>query len=411
LQEASLLQQISSEKQLMQTVIDALPDSIGWKDTNSRVLGLNEALRRRMERHGSHLSIGQRVSEAGLTGDTADYVASVEALERKVMETAEPVTNLQMQRPELDRRPTQVLRTVIPLRHGDEIVGVLSTTRDITDVVELERSLASARRLETIGQLSAGVAHEINTPVQYVTDNTAFLDHSFGNLLGAVRALSELAEVHDPEAVALISKEADLDFLLEDIPDAVRQSREGLDQIARIVRAMKAFAHPGDIGPTDINKLIATTVDISRNEWKYHASIELELAEVLPEPHCDEGQIKQVLINMIINAADGIADAGDDKGVIGIRTWSGEVEVVIQISDTGTGMTPEVQERMFERFFTTKPVGRGSGQGLAICYDAVAAHGGGITVDSTVGAGTTFTITLPLRPPDHPEHADEEQAE
>jgi signal transduction histidine kinase len=111
-----------------------------------------------------------------------------------------------------------VLRTVIPLRHGDEIVGVLSTTRDITDVVELERSLASARRLETIGQLSAGVAHEINTPVQYVTDNTAFLDHSFGNLLGAVRALSELAEVHDPEAVALIRKEADLDFLLEDIP-------------------------------------------------------------------------------------------------------------------------------------------------------------------------------------------------
>lgn len=114
---------------------------------------------------------------------------------------------------------------------------------------------------------------------------------------------------------------------------------------------------------------------------------------------------------MIINAADAIADAGDDKGVIGIRTWSGKDEVVIQISDTGTDMTPEVQERMFERFFTTKPVGRGSGQGLAICYDAVAAHGGGITVDSTVGAGTTFTITLPLRPPDHPEHADEKQAE
>jgi signal transduction histidine kinase len=397
--EASLLADISAEKQLIQTVIDALPETIGWKDTSSRLQGMNTALRRRMERQGIQLTVGRRVSEAGLTGAMADYVAAVEDLERQVMTTGEALTNLQMQRPEPNGKPRDVLHTAIPLRRGEEIVGVLATTRDISEVVELERSLAAARRLETIGQLSAGVAHEINTPVQYVSDNCAFLETSFDTVLHALRSLSERLEAYDPEAVTAISKEADLDFLLGEIPDAMHQSRQGLDQIAHIVRAMKAFAHPGgEIGPADINKLITTTADISRNEWKYHATLELDLAEDLPQPRCDEGQIKQVLLNMIINAADAIADAGEDRGVIRITTKPGPDEVVIQIADTGTGIASEVREHIFERFFTTKPVGRGSGQGLAICYDAVSAHGGTIDVDSIIGAGTTFTITLPLRP-------------
>jgi len=399
--EAALLERISDEKQLIQTVIDAMPESIVWKDPHSRVRGFNAALGRRLKRHGIQPELRSRLSDSAMEPDLAAYIDEVERVESQVMDSGVAVTDLQMTRPEPDGSSRNVLRTVIPLRRNGVIDGVLSTTRDITEVVNLERSLASAQRLESIGQLSAGVAHEINTPIQYVSDNTAFLETSFTDLTQAVSSLCEIAERHDPEAVAQIAKEADLEFLLEDIPDAVRQSREGLDQIASIVRAMKAFAHPGgEVVPTDINQLVATTVDVSRNEWKYHAEVVMDLDEDLPQPRCDEGQIKQVLLNMIINASDAIAETGSEAGTITITTRPADAGIVVEIRDTGAGMSPAVQQRIFERFYTTKPVGRGSGQGLAIAYDAITAHGGEIQVDSTPGEGTTFTITLPLTPPE-----------
>ncbi len=403
--ERALQLKIANDRELLQTVVDALPESVIWKDPDSRVLGLNRGLEERLGQHNVGVHLGERLSDGPLGPRMQIYIDELEAMEAKVIETGEAILDHQMTRPELNTIDRTVLRNAIPLRHGDKIVGMVSTTRDITDVVNLERSLASARRLESIGQLSAGVAHEINTPVQYVTDNCAFLQGSFADLVDAVTALGSIADRHEPEAATLIKKQADLDFLLEEIPDAVNQSREGLDQIAKIVRAMKAFAHPGgDMAETDINSLVKTTVDVSRNEWKYHSDIELDLADDMPYPRCDEGQIKQVLLNMIINAADAIAEAlaerGKGKGVITITTRASDNTVAIKVADTGTGIPPEVQKRMFERFFTTKPVGRGSGQGLAICYDAVTAHGGNIDVDSTVGAGTTFTITLPITPPE-----------
>jgi signal transduction histidine kinase len=162
---------------------------------------------------------------------------------------------------------------------------------------------------------------------------------------------------------------------------------------------MKDFAHPGgESGPADINRLIKSTVDVSRNEWKYDAEMQLELAEDLAQPHCDAGQLKQVFLNMIVNAAHAIADADRSPGTITVATTSDDDTVTIRIADNGAGMTDEVKSRVFERFFTTKEVGRGSGQGLAIAYDAVHAHGGTIGVDSTVGVGTTFTIQLPIEP-------------
>ena len=398
--EEMLLREISDERELIQTVIDALPESIVWKDTKSRVQGMNAALRKRMATYDVQAAPDSRISEHKMADEVAAYVAAVEEMEREVIETGEPVIDRQMTRPEADGSTSVVLRTAIPLCKEERTVGVLSTTRDITEVMELERSLASASRLESIGQLSAGVAHEINTPVQFVSDNTSFLDTSFTTLIDAISSLSELAETHEPKAVALVKKQADLDFLLEDIPDAISQSSEGLQQIAQIIRAMKAFAHPGgEITATDINTLIQSTVDVSRNEWKYHATVELDLAADLPHPQCDAGQIKQVVLNMIINAAHAIADAGEDKGVITIATATDGDRVTLRISDTGTGMSPEVQKRIFDRFFTTKGVGRGSGQGLAIAYDAITAHGGQIQVDSAVGEGTTFTIVLPVNPP------------
>ncbi len=398
--EESLLDELHDERHLLQTIIDTLPESIVWKDTNQRMLGCNAALRDRFAVNKMEPPENGLISDCCMEDALARYVDEVEVLEREVMESGRPVVGRKMVRPEPDGGCSVVLRTAIPLHHDEEVVGVLSTTRDITSHVQLERSLASASRLESIGQLSAGVAHEINTPVQFVSDNTAFLDDSMGTLLGVIERLSELAAAHDPEGTALIRKEADLEFLLEDIPDAVSQSREGLGQIAQIVQAMKAFAHPGgEIRPTSLNGLVTSTVDVSRNEWKYSATVELNLDEKLPDLSCDEGQIKQVILNMIVNAAHAIADRGDDKGVITIATGVNERYQTVAISDTGTGIPEDVQARMFERFFTTKDVGRGSGQGLAIAYDAVSAHGGEITVDSTVGVGTTFTIHIPINPP------------
>lgn len=398
--EAALIERISDEKRLIQTVIDAMPESVVWKDPDSRVRGFNAALGRRLKRHGIEPELRRRFSDSTMQPELAAYIDEVERVESQVMENGVAVTDLQMTRPEPDGSSRHVLRTVMPLHRGGVTTGVLSTTRDITEVVNLERSLASAQRLETIGQLSAGVAHEINTPVQYVSDNTAFLETSFTDLVHAIGSLCGIAECHDREAVELIKKEADLEFLLDDIPDAIRQSREGLDQIANIVRAMKAFAHPGgEVISTDINRLVNTTLAVSRNEWKYRAEVELDLDEDLPHPLCDEGQIKQVLLNIIINAADAIAETGDERGKISITTKPVDDAISIAVTDTGAGMTPDVQRRIFERFYTTKPLGRGSGQGLAIAHDVITAHGGKIHVDSTPG-GTTFTITVPLTPPE-----------
>lgn len=399
--EQTLVARISSDRWLLQTVVDSLPESIVWKNEESEVLGLNEALRQRLQYHNVPLRLNTRFSDAPMSEAMVAYIGEVETMERLAMKTGDPVLNRQMIRPESIGNDRQVLRTAIPLRRNGEIIGVLSTTRDITTVVDLERSLASAQRLKSIGQLAAGVAHEINTPVQFVSDNTTFLDTSFTSLIDAITSLSEIAEQQDPEAVAIIRKETDLEFLLEDVPDAMQQSREGLQQIADIVRAMKAFAHPGgEIVPTNINGLITTTVAITRNEWRYHADIDLDLADDLPQPATDEGQIKQVLLNLIVNAADAVADAGKERGTITVTTRPVPDGVSITIADTGIGMSPEVQERIYERFFTTKQAGRGSGQGLAIAYDAVTAHGGDIQVESAVGVGTTFTITLPLWPPE-----------
>ena len=162
---------------------------------------------------------------------------------------------------------------------------------------------------------------------------------------------------------------------------------------------MKDFAHPGgDAGPTDINRLIRSVVDVSRNEWKYDADMHVELANELPEPHCDGGQIKQVVLNMVVNAAHAIADSDRDRGTITVATSSDAENVYINLSDDGAGIPDDVKQRIFERFFTTKEVGRGSGQGLAIAYDAVRSHDGQIHVESKVGVGTKFIVELPIQP-------------
>ena len=235
--EQALRKELGDEHELLQTVIDALPDSIVWKDRHSNVQGMNQALRDRLATYDVKATGSGRISDREMAEDVRAYVLAVEELEQQVLDTGQAVVGRQMSRPEADGSTSFVLRTAAPLTKEGAVVGVLSTTRNITEAVQMERSLADASRLESIGQLSAGVAHEINTPVQFVSDNTAFLQTSFATLLDAIGSLGEIAEGHDAEAVALIKKQADLDFLLEDIPDAIEQSSVGLLQFAQIVRA------------------------------------------------------------------------------------------------------------------------------------------------------------------------------
>ncbi|HEU5135114.1 MAG TPA: ATP-binding protein [Steroidobacteraceae bacterium] len=285
---------------------------------------------------------------------------------------------------------------------------------DVTDQRRLENDLAQAQKLESVGRLAAGVAHEINTPVQFVADSVLFVREAMDDLSSIVDKYRELRSAMesgaDLKAAARAAEEAedeaDLDYILENAPVALDRARDGLGRVANIVRSMKEFAHPDrkEKAQTDINQAIASTLVIASNEYKYVAEVETRFAE-LPLVNCFAGEINQVVLNLIVNAAHAIGDvvkdaqAGDmpRKGLITIGTRVVDGCVEIAIGDTGKGIPVEVRSRIFDPFFTTKEVGKGTGQGLAIARAVVVdKHGGTLHFETEVGRGTTFFIRLPL---------------
>jgi PAS domain S-box-containing protein len=275
-------------------------------------------------------------------------------------------------------------------------ISMLKQTLEERD--RLEDNLRQAQKLEAIGQLAAGIAHEINTPTQYVGDNLRFLKESFGELDSL---LTQLVKVGGAPAGKLLG-DADFDYLKEEIPRALNQSLEGVDRVAKIVRAMKEFSHPArEKTATDLNRAIQSTITVASNEWKYVAEVEMDLDANLPSVHCSPAEFNQVVLNMVVNAAHAIGDVVGDgakgKGKIRVKTRPDGEWAVIEISDSGCGMPPHIQQRIFDPFFTTKEVGKGTGQGLAIAHNVVVdKHGGTIKVSSTPGQGTTFIIRLPI---------------
>ena len=286
---------------------------------------------------------------------------------------------------------------------------------------EIELQLRHAQKMEAIGQLAAGIAHEINTPTQYVGDNARFLQESFediGRVLDTSEQLVAAARAGQLDDEALdrfdrLLEELDVDFLREEIPQTLDQSLDGIGRIAQIVRSMKEFSHPGSGRKTevDLNRAIESTVTVCRNEWRYVADVELRLDPALPPVLCLPGEVNQALLNVIVNAAHAVEDALEagrrqqeaggamarEKGRIVISTAVRGDEVEVRVTDTGTGMPEEVRERIFDPFFTTKEVGRGTGQGLAIAHAVITQkHSGSIEVESTSEGGTTFVIRLPI---------------
>jgi two-component system, NtrC family, sensor kinase len=282
-------------------------------------------------------------------------------------------------------------------------------TRDISQRCAIQAQLQEAQKMESIGQLAAGIAHEINTPAQFISDNLTFLRDSWKS----VKELMELhrATVRDnskwlPDDLAERLRQAeqacDLDFTMAEVPQAIDQAIDGASRVAKIVRAMKEFSHPGsdEKQPADINQAIRTTLTVSRNEWKYVAELETVLQPDLQPVPCDIGELNQVFLNLLINSAHAIAEVVGNgsakKGKITIRTMQDAKFTTITVQDTGAGIRPEIQSRVFDLFFTTKGVGRGTGQGLFLAHNSIVKkHGGKIWFESEVGKGTTFFIQLP----------------
>jgi len=292
---------------------------------------------------------------------------------------------------------------------SNQAVGMWGIVRDISERRRLEWELHHAQRLESVGQLAAGIAHEINTPIQYVSDNIRFLDEAFRGLQSVLAQYQQLLEAAESGVVgeghtAQVRRflgEADWEYLSEEIPKAIAQSMDGAGRVATIVRAMKEFAHPGckEKAGADLNKALENALIVCRNELKYVADVKTDFG-TLPPVVCNIAEINQVFLNLFINAAHAIAEVvrgTQQKGVITVRTRLEGDRAVIWISDTGCGIPEKIRLKVFDPFFTTKPVGRGSGQGLAIARATVVdQHGGTITFEPNGEQGTTFRVALPL---------------
>jgi two-component system, NtrC family, sensor kinase len=271
---------------------------------------------------------------------------------------------------------------------------------------DAQAGLRVAQRLEAIGELAAGVAHEINTPAQYVDGNITFLEERFAKLMPLLEALNDrIAACPDGiDQLKPLADAANLDFALREIPAALKEAAQGMGHIKKIVAAMKVFSHPSDTQQAaDLNHGIANTVTIARNEWKYVADVELDLAADLPHVSCFPSEINQVVLNLLVNAAHAVGEVfgGDNgKGKIRVGTRRDGADVVIEVEDNGCGIPEANLQRIWNQFFTTKEVGKGTGQGLAIAHRIIVDHHGGtIRVASKVGEGTRFSIRLPIEAP------------
>jgi two-component system, NtrC family, sensor kinase len=280
---------------------------------------------------------------------------------------------------------------------------------DISDWTHLQIELRHAQKLESVGRLAAGIAHEINTPIQYVGTNISFLEAAFSDLLALCDvyrnacAKGELATLGPIEVAEIRAAEeaADLSYVRDQVPRSLSSTQDGIKRVAKIVQSMKNFAHPdrGERAVADINAALQSTITVASNELKYVANVETHFAE-LPLLPCFLSDLNQVFLNLLVNAAHAVEDVVGKSGVmgrIGVSTSVQGDHIVIGISDSGAGIPEEIRDRIFDPFFTTKEVGRGTGQGLALARSVVVEkHGGSISFQSEVNQGTTFLIRLPL---------------
>ncbi len=291
------------------------------------------------------------------------------------------------------------------------VARTIRQRRTLQEKQRMEQELAQAQKMKAIGQLAAGIAHEINTPTQYIGDNARFLQDAFSDISVLLDAYDRLLRAAQKDAVTdeLLGeveaklRGADLAYLTAEIPQAIQQSLEGVEHVAHIVGAMKEFSHPdaGRKQAVDLNHVIEGAITLCRNEWKYVAEVVADFDPDLPPVCCLPSDINRVVLNLLVNAAHATAEASrngaDGKRNITVRTRRDGPWAEIRVEDAGTGIPEEIRDHVFDLFFTTKEVGQGTGQGLAIAHAIVVEkHGGTIHFETEVGRGTSFIVRLPI---------------
>ena len=401
-------EKLTEAREFLLNVIDSVPNLIFVKDSDQRYTMANKAT---AKLYGTTIEnmIGKTFAEFHEDRTEANQIASDDF---QILENMQElfISEARITDGEGKVHWLQIVKRPLNIS-GDKARHILGVATDLTERKNLENQLRHAQKMESIGQLAAGIAHEINTPTQYVSDNTNFIRTGFEDVSIVLRDCRNLIEKinagqFDHEAIKKVEQkfeENDIDYLLEEVPKAIDQSLEGVCRISKIVQSMRTFSHPGKIEKisADINKAIENTISLSHNEWKYVADLETNFDENLPLVPCLIDEFNQVILNMIINASHSIADISGEtrsRGKIVITTSRAENKwAEIRISDTGKGIPGEYQNRIFDPFFTTKEVGKGTGQGLAISHNVIVEkHKGQLTFETEKNKGTTFIIRLPL---------------
>lgn len=396
-------------KQEWERTVDAMPDMIAIVDTEHNIVRMNKTMLDKTGKSFEELVGSKCYLWVHGEDEPPDYCPHSKLLEDHQSHRVEMYE---------ERLGGHCEVIVTPYYDSDgSLVGSVHIVRDINEQKKAEQGkekiqsqLLHAQKLESVGQLAAGIAHEINTPTQFIGTNVNFLDEASHDISDFIVRLKEIAQKAPRDVNAAIDEaleEMDWDYLAEEMPLAITQSQEGVKRVTSIVRAMKEFSHPGgkDKELLNLNKIIDTTVTVARNEWKYVAEVDLDLDPELPEIPLLADEMGQVILNMLVNAAHAIADKlganpEGDKGKISISTKKTDNGVELHIGDTGQGIPEESRPRIFDPFYTTKNVGKGTGQGLAISHDVITEkHGGKISFTSEMGEGTRFVITLPLESP------------
>lgn len=370
-------------------VLHHIHDAVFAIDEEARLFAANAATAHLFARNALEL---ERAPLEGLV-QAAESETSLTTILEEARKNGRWVGDLHVLRPSGALAETTIVYQGLPGCDGAEFIAV---ARDVTDRRLMERQVFQSQKLEAIGQLAAGIAHEVNTPAQYVADNLRFLQE------GHVVVAAALARWRAGEALTPDIEE-ELQLYESEVVPAIRQSLDGMARVAAIVNGMRTFAHPGggQKSLVDLNAEIASTIAVTRNEWKYVSVVDIDFDPALPPVPAIPGEINHVFLNIIVNAAHAIEErvkrASQPPGRIRITTRLQDEVVEIRISDNGTGIPDSIRDRVFDPFFTTKAVGRGTGQGLAIVHRLVhEKHGGSIRFEPAPPHGTTFVIQLPL---------------